>query len=120
MEVFNKIGDDEAAKNKLGEEGDISKLIPEAAQAYWSCKEGGKPMRNFKKKHINAILLLFYGLCVSGNKAPMLAVLDEAVQKAPEKLKAPELTYSEANKTLPAEPFSEKEDPVVDQGPTEV
>ena len=61
-----------------------------------------------------------YGLHVSGNKGPMLLLLDKAVQKAPEKLKAPEVTYSEADKTLTAEHFAEKEEPVADWGPTEV
>ena len=50
----------------------------------------------------------------------MLAVLYEAVQKAPEKIKAPEITASEDDKTPTAEPFSEKEGPVVDQRITEV
>ena len=50
----------------------------------------------------------------------MLSLLDKAVQKAPEKLKAPEVTYSEADKTLTAEHFAEKEEPVADWGPTEV
>ena len=36
---------------------------------------------------------------MSGNKGPMLAALGEAVQKAPDKLKVPEITSSEANKT---------------------
>ena len=89
-------------------------------QAYFSCKEGGKPGRKFTEKHINAIFLLCYGLRVSGNKGPMLAVLDEAVQKAPENLKAPEVTASEADKTLTEEPFSDNDEPGVNWGATEV
>ena len=89
-------------------------------QAYFSCKEGGNPGQKLTKKHINAIILLFYVLHVYVNKGPMLAALHEEVQKNPEKLKTPEVTASEANKTPTAEPFAEKEEPVVDRGPTEV
>ena len=89
LEAAKKIEDDEAAKNKFEEEEELAKLQAEAVQVYSSCKEGGKPGRNFTKKHINAIILLCYGLRVSDNKSPMLAASDEAVQKAPEKLKAP-------------------------------
>ena len=46
----------------------------------------------------------------------MLAALHEEVQKNTEKFKAPEVTDSEANKTPTAEPFAEKEEPVLDQG----
>ena len=45
---------------------------------------------------------------MSGNKGPMLSLLDKAVQKAPEKLKAPEVTAYEADKTPTAEPFADK------------
>ena len=64
-------------------------MMPKAVQAHLSCKEGGNPGWKFTKKHINAILLICYGLCVSGNEGPMLAALDEAVQKELQKLKAP-------------------------------
>ena len=53
-----------------------------------------------------------------GNEGPMLAMLDEAVQKAPEKLKVTEFTASEADKTPMKETFSEKEDHLVDWGLT--
>ena len=76
-------------KNKLEEEGGLAKLLPEAVQVYSSCKEGDKPGRKFTRKHINDISLLCYGLRVYSNMGPMIVVLDEAVQKAPEKLKAP-------------------------------
>ena len=89
-------------------------------QAYFSCKEGGKPGQKLTKKHINAIILLCYVLHVYGNKGPMLAALHEEVQKNTDKFKAPEVTDSEANKTPTAEPFAEKEEPVLYQGPTEV
>ena len=79
LEAVNNIEDDEAAKNKLEEEGELAKLLPKAAQEYFSLKEGGKPRRKFMKKHISAIILICYGLRVSVNKGPMLAVLDESV-----------------------------------------
>ena len=120
MEAVKKIEDDEATKKNLDEEGELAKLLPKAVQAYLSRKEGGKPGQNFTRKHINAIILICYGLCVSRNKAPMLAALDEAFQKAPDKLTAPEVTASEANKNPAAEPFAEKEEHVVNRGPTEV
>ena len=89
-------------------------------QAYQSFKEGWKPRHKFTTNHINDIILLCFGLSASSNKSLMLAVLYEAVQKAPEKIKAPEITASEDDKTPTAEPFSEKEGPVVDQRITEV
>ena len=82
--------------------------MPESVQAYSSRKEGGNPGWKFTKKYTNAIIFLCCGLRVSGNKVPILAALDEAVQKAPEKLKAPEVTAYEADKTPTAEPFADK------------
>ena len=58
LEAVNNIEDNEAAKNKLQEVGELAKLLPEALQAYSPCKEGGKPGWKFTKKHIDAILLL--------------------------------------------------------------
>ena len=51
-----------------------------------------------------------------GNKGTMLAILEEAVQKAPEKLKVTEFTTSEADKNPTEEFFSEKEDHLVNWG----
>ena len=79
LEYAKKIEDEEAVNDKLEEEGELATLLPEAVHAYLSCREGGKPGRNFTKKHINAILLLCYSLRVSGKKYMMLAALDEAV-----------------------------------------
>ena len=72
-------------------------------QEYSSCKEGGIPRRIFIKNHINAILLFFCGLRVSGNKGPMLVTLYEAFQKAPDNLKAPKVTVYEADNNLTVE-----------------
>ena len=109
LEAVNNIEDDEATKKKLEEEGELAKLLPEYVQAHLSCKEGKKPGRKFTKNHINAIILICYGLRVSSNKVLMLAVLDEAVQKDPENLKAPEVTAFEADKTPAEEPFPDME-----------
>ena len=108
FEAVKNIKDDKAAKKKLEEEGELAKLLPEDVQAYSSCKEVGKPGRKFTKKHINTIHFLCCGFRVCGNKGPIFVALDEAFYKAPEKLKAPEVTASEDDKTLTEEPFSEK------------
>ena len=67
LEAVKNIEGDEATTNKLDEEGDIAKLLPEDVQLYSSCKEGGNTGKKFTKKHINAILLLCNGVHVSIN-----------------------------------------------------
>ena len=78
LEDAKAIEDEEAMQNKKEEEGELKTLLPEAPEMYTGIKGGGKPPRKLTKKHISAILLLCFNLCVSGNKDKMIAALDEA------------------------------------------
>jgi hypothetical protein len=86
LEHVKAIEDEEAVHNKKEEEGELKILLPEALAMYMGIKGGEKPPRKLTKKHISAILLLCFNLCVSGNKDKMIAALDEVSAANPSKL----------------------------------
>ena len=69
-------------------------MLPEAVQIYSTIQIYRNPTRKFTKKYINTIIILCFDFHVFGNKGPILAALDEAVSKNPEKPREPDATVT--------------------------